>query len=237
MNHTLNALMMPRNILKNMQVSRGNSTSFEERQLRLLMDNIEESRPTFGTGTGYEIENMLDSDTTAWDPKAKLWVKINTIRPDEEIEQPDLVEEYDEVDNFMSDDVRFVRADFTKDPREFVPQLGDDGHDIVNNSAMIYQHQSHPDVVKRILQNCRAVGNRWAVIDVLDFAKPDPKNPQKLRYFKQRLPYTFRGMIYDILEPELGFQEVVRFKTGRCNEARPGRDWHRFADQVIRLAS
>ncbi|HUP26404.1 MAG TPA: hypothetical protein VM124_02020 [Candidatus Limnocylindrales bacterium] len=237
MNHTLNALMMPSNILKGVQVVRGNRTRLAQLQLHHLVKGIEITRPTFGASTGYEVENMLNGRTKAWDPEARSWVRINTIRPDEEVYDPELVEEYDKVDNFSSENIGFVRADFTKDPAIFEPKLGDEGHDIVNVSAMTYQYQSEPDTLATILENCRAVGKRGAIIALLDFGRPDQNNPQKVSYFKKRLSYTFRGLVYDLLMPELGFQELVRFKTGRCKEVQPGRDWSRFASEARLLAS
>jgi hypothetical protein len=235
--HTPKALKIPINTLGGIQTVRGGTRASEERQLQRILKNIEVARPTFGPSIGYERENMLDANGKLWDPRMRLWVEISTIRPDEGIEQPEMVREYREIDNYESDDITLVNADFTEETESLESRLGAAEHDLVNVSAMLYQHQAEPEMVSRILRNCRLISNSWGIIGILDFARPNRSNPQKLEFFHERRAYSFRGMVYDILQPELGFREVVRFQTGRCKKARVGRDWASVVGHTRQLAS
>lgn len=235
--HTPKALKIPLNTLVGVQTVKGANRALDESQLKSIFEKIESSRPTFGPTVGYEREYMLDKKGKAWDPKARLWVEISTIRPDEEVEQPELVQEYRTIDNYESDDISLINADFTDDTESFIQIYGAAEQDLVNVSAMLYQHQAEPEMVNRILRNCKLITNAWGVIGVLDFARPHPLNPQKLEFFKERRAYSFRGMIYDTLQPELGFRELVRFQTGRCRKARVGRDWSSVVGRTNLLAS
>lgn len=243
MNHIPNALWHPVNTLTGVGVSKDErSTEKEKAELRRILGWVatNDHRPSFGSPTtGFEVKDMIydEHDTKTWDPHKRLWVKVNTIRPDEEVDYPEVVEEYDLIDKFRSDEVEFVRADFTTPTDELLQVVGDKRYDIVNVSAMIHQYQGQPEIVRRILSNCKALATPWGVISVLEYGEPVENQPGRIRLFQNRLPYSFRGLVYDVLQPELGFQEIVQFKSGRCKDVVPGRDWSTVAMNVGQLAS
>lgn len=237
MNHTLNALMLPRNIFQDIEVVQGQTRRHEEQQLRRLLGHIATQRPHVSGGTGFDRLDMLDSDSKTWDSGQRLWVRVNTLRPDEQMD-PEKVRIYDEIDAFTSDKIAFERADFALPLNLPFPVTGDKKYRYINLSAVLHQNQGEPSSVETILDNCQAIGEEGFVIGVLDFARPRPthQNLRQFEFFQTWPAWSFRGSILDSLHPERGFQEIVRFSNGRCTKVRVGLNWSNVAPHAQGVA-
>lgn len=160
---------------------------------------------TFGDVIGVDITDVDD-------PAIKEWAKSCSFYPDE-LRDTKKVAEYDELDRLdpHHERVRFVKGDFanTHDVRTLRGMMNGNKFDIITFSTIFYQ----VDVRERhaMLVNAAQLLSDGGIILIQD--APDGN-------FETR--YRYGASVIDSTRPELGEQQILRWKTPRCKEAMIG---------------
>lgn len=160
------------------------------------------SEVSFGPMMGIDITNVDDR-------AIKEWAKSCSFYPDELLDL-EKVKEYDELDNLDPDHerVRFARVDFsdTRDVRRLRAVTNNERYDIITFSTIFYQVNLRER--QAMLVNAAQFLSDEGVILIQD--APDGNF---------ETPYNYRASVIDGTAPELGEQELLRWKTPRCKEA------------------
>lgn len=182
-----------------------------ERQPRLhslateLANTVLRGEVGFGEVMGVDVTNVDD-------PAIKDWAKSCSFYPDE-LRDTQKVAEYDELERLDPDHtrVRFAKVDFsnTDDVRTLRDMIGDQTFDIITFSTIFYQ----VDVRERhaMLINASQLLSDRGIVLIQD--APDGN-------FETR--YRYGASIIDGAHSELGIQQILRWKTPRCQEAMIG---------------
>lgn len=186
-------------------VERGERGPRQHRLASELANIVLRQEVGFGEVMGVDLTNVDD-------PAIKDWAKSCSFYPDE-LRDAQKVAEYDELDRLDPDHrrVRFAKIDFsnTGDIKALRDMIGEQTFDIITFSTIFYQ----VDIRERhaMLINASQLLSDKGIILIQD--APDGN-------FETR--YRYGASIIDSTRPELGVQQVLRWKTPRCQEAMIG---------------
>jgi hypothetical protein len=140
------------------------------------------------------------------DERVKLWVKSNSLRPDE-LSDPVKEAEYDLLDNLDPEHerVKFSMTDFASKSEvdKFIKNSSVKKFKLIVFSAVLYQ--AEPEEQQAMLENAYELLDEDGLIIIMD---------DKEGNFDQK--YTFVASIIDANDIEAGEQKIIRFESGRC---------------------
>lgn len=147
------------------------------------------------------------------DPEVKEWTKSCSFYPSELLDK-EKVACFDALSGNVKD-VEFVCADATK-PNQLQQAIDKEKFSIAFACTMLYMlNDAQRSEVIKGANDCLEDNG---LLVVQDFAKPDPVDPKKLIFHKIWTPWRYSTMVLDKREPEKGFQEIINWKNGRCDE-------------------
>ncbi len=147
------------------------------------------------------------------DPEVIEWTKSCSFYPSELMDK-EKTSRYDALSRDV-EDVDFVCADATE-PDRLRSVIDKDKFTITFICTMLYMldNNQRKEVIKAG-DNCT---EEDGLVVVQDFARPDPEDPSKLMFYDTWTPWRYNTMILDKTKPDLGFQEIINWKNGRCDE-------------------
>jgi hypothetical protein len=169
-----------------------------------------------GGSVGIDIMNVED-------PLVKGWAKSCSFYPSELFDARK-VAQYEQLAQSRSEAVSFFRGDFADfDHAQFQVTYPNKKFGLVTFSTMLYQ--CSPAERQRMLENAMLYVHPEGVIVIQDFVKTNSSDPHELQFYKNWFArkYRYRTMVLDMREPELGFQELFRWDSGRCEKMKAGR--------------
>ena len=151
------------------------------------------------------------------DADNREWVMACSLLP-KELKEPGAREEYEFLESANVESVDFIRSDFAN-PNDVETQFRDKSFDIVTFFTILYQVSDEER--RRMFEHALALSKRFILI--ADAAKVlDNKNVKHpidslhfdTAYFAE--DYGYRVFLYDKERPDVGFVELWRMKSGRC---------------------
>lgn len=141
------------------------------------------------------------------------WARSNTFGPAEIIEKPQLIDQFDDITAVQSDNIRFVSHDLSSDIGEKLPERS---FDILFFSTVLYQMSGRNRDIA--IENAVRLVSPNGLIVIQDGIKDEPQTKKTLRYSAAnfRKPYSYGTYIYDMANPNQGFQHLAEWKDGRC---------------------
>lgn len=149
------------------------------------------------------------------EPANKLWVAANA-RPNE-IGDKKRFEILADLNQEVAD-VNFLSNIDCSNTSQLAQELGNKKYDVVSLFMML--HQNNPSKIREIVQNAQGLAKEIVVI--FDVISVDEDNhaimhtPDDL--YSEDDPYSFRVLVMKMKKRHEGFQEIARFKNGRCRD-------------------
>ncbi|GAC1391854.1 MAG: hypothetical protein NVSMB46_05900 [Candidatus Saccharimonadales bacterium] len=163
------------------------------------------------------VSDSLGVDILWKDDKiTQEWARSCSFYPSEIAQKPQLIKQYNDLDNYESDNVNFIMSDICD------PQL--------SNSLEIQSRKADIIFISTIMNQLNSTQRRNALINavhcvqdeglivVQDFVMRDSRYPSEQRFLKDwhSKKYTYRTMIYDVKDDTRSFHEIMHWDNGRC---------------------
>jgi hypothetical protein len=150
------------------------------------------------------------------------WIRACSIRPKEML-NPYIVSEWDRLHEASLDDcnITFVQGDFTrKGQPELEKKLPQNKFSLVMVPTMMYLLSRKERL--EVQDMAREYVTDDGFVMYQDFAKPNPRNPKAMSFFKDWKRWTYRTIIDDPHENFKRLYEVFIWGGGRCRDLMPG---------------
>lgn len=157
------------------------------------------------------------------DPEILPWVISNTLRPLEQLDETKTARlralaNIDDVEG-----VTFLPGDFAADPDNHserhikFPDIPRDQQFDIGLFLTVW-YQTPPDEQQIMLDNMLRFMKPDGLVIVQDKAMPSPDNPMELQFFHDFDNYHYHTLVWDLAQPDLGFQELFLWSNGRCDQ-------------------
>ncbi len=148
------------------------------------------------------------------------WIFACSLTPSEYMDKERKAQFYNLL-AYKPEGVHFQQADFAEDGVTIEVPSGIEGFNMATFCTVIYQiPTSERD---KVIANAKRHLLPNGIIVVQDFVNVDPDDPHNLvfpeHWFYEE--YGYRTLVLDMQNEEVGFQEVFRWRNGRCHDLAP----------------